>query len=449
MNRRIIAASRALCVILGVCGLLGCASQNEDDDSSRQRVPDAKTGSSREDIPDADSMNIHSVDNKEFYIMRVHDDYLEIPGTCNLVYKDTGEYPDLEDGEIARVVADVAIYNGGVAGYTGNSFIKELKETEKLTFHEADNVLDIPDIADGDFEYDKRLLKYQKGDDLYLVVLGDLYVDIYQNGTFYGKYERDAYDDAAQGFYEILAGGRGESAGGTEGTAVPEFSEKEILNMSEDDLLHYGDLAADHLLADVRIPHPVVEAYDIEFDGSSPRLGRAADYSAADEAEAWDIARGSWEAMESTNNSWKNIRLLGDNGKYWFFECDNYFEGEFNLIDTLMVYHKDYFNAEKGQFLSAVDENSLRSFFACRDMNRTIDPRTCIGEFMDEDDEGLYFRRYYLHISYGDWGVCDTVYLDMEEWRITPDGVIDNVDDPLHKQLRESEIPWRENESPM
>ena len=207
-----------VCLIMVIAGLTGCISgevktddrgnydqeRSSNDQERSSNISDPAGDYDHSNI--ADWMDITSESDKEFYIMRVRGDYFEIPGTCLSVFDGNGGYPDLEEGEIARVVADVDIYDGGVAGYMGNSFIKELKDVEKLEYRDAIDTLNIPDITEGDFEYAKKLLKYEDENGVYLIVPNQEYVDIYLNGSFFDKYELKKDGDDTQRFFEILAG---------------------------------------------------------------------------------------------------------------------------------------------------------------------------------------------------------------------------------------------------
>ncbi len=115
-------------IFLSSCG--GSDSEAESSEAtSKVQAATSETGYI------ADALDISNKKDAEFYIMRVNDDYIQIPGTCNWIYlTQGGVYPNLRNGQIAKVTADVEIYDGGEAGYMGNYFIKELKDSVILQY---------------------------------------------------------------------------------------------------------------------------------------------------------------------------------------------------------------------------------------------------------------------------------------------------------------------------
>ena len=138
----------------------------------------------------ADAMSITPEKDKEFIVMRVNDDYREISRNCDWVYLESGgEYPPLENGQVARVKADVAIYGGGIRGYTGNIFIRKLKKYEVLEYKEVLKILEIPDCENRSTSGGEKLLKYQTLDRCYFVVINRQYIEVYQDGVFVKEYD--------------------------------------------------------------------------------------------------------------------------------------------------------------------------------------------------------------------------------------------------------------------
>lgn len=154
----------------------------------------------------ADTMSIKSQDDVEFYIMRVNDDYLEIPNECKFIYLDkAGTYPELENGQIAKVTADVDIYDGGEAGYSGNYFIKELKSSEVLQYSDVVKDAELPIATETDkMEYGKHMLQYQLHDDLYFIVLNRQYVDVYLDEESFLEYEWSGLDNVLSPFFDMI-----------------------------------------------------------------------------------------------------------------------------------------------------------------------------------------------------------------------------------------------------
>lgn len=143
-----------------------------------------------EDMYVADAMSSEKENNKSFYLMRVKDDYLEIPGECKEVYTECDAvFPELEDGQIVYVTADVTIVDGGEAGYMGNIFIDKLISYEKLAYSDVCQTLDISDLHDVSFAYANHMVSYIDGDKYYLCVLNRQYVEVYENGKPYMEYD--------------------------------------------------------------------------------------------------------------------------------------------------------------------------------------------------------------------------------------------------------------------
>ena len=151
-----------------------------------------------------DDLDITYEQDKEFYILKLKDDYLEIPGMCNWVYEEKeGNLPELTDGQIALVIADVAILNGGEAGYTGNLSIEELKSYTILDYQEFLERTDIPNAQDQTFEYQTRILSYQDSNKNYLVVLDGQYVEVYLDGSCVMEYEWSEGEELKPFFAEV------------------------------------------------------------------------------------------------------------------------------------------------------------------------------------------------------------------------------------------------------
>ena len=152
----------------------------------------------------ADDMSVNSKSNAEFYIMKVNNDYLEIPGKCNFIYLDTdGAYPELENGQVARVTADIDVYDGGEAGYTGNYFIKQLHDSVILQYKDVVENVDVPIATETEeMKYERHMLQYQLDDDLYFIVLNRQYIDVYLNEEMFIEYELSSLDNKLSPFFE-------------------------------------------------------------------------------------------------------------------------------------------------------------------------------------------------------------------------------------------------------
>ena len=154
----------------------------------------------------ADAMSVSSMDDAAFYVMRVNDDYLEIPGACKFVYlSEGGTYPKLENGQIAKVTADIDIYDGGEAGYMNNIFIKDLKEATVVSYGEVADDLSIPEATiEERMNYGKHMLQYRQDEDLYFIVLNRKYIDVYLNEELFIEYQWKEYGNILDPFFEKI-----------------------------------------------------------------------------------------------------------------------------------------------------------------------------------------------------------------------------------------------------
>lgn len=146
----------------------------------------------------ADDMTVTYENDKEFIVLKVKDDYMEISGNCQDVYlSEGGAYPALSDGQAARIKADVEIYDGGEAGYAGNLFIEDLKDYEIMDYKEVVEKLELPDCVRGEdhYQWGEWLCKYQVNDKYYFVVLNGMYIEVYFDGEFIKEYDWTSLED--------------------------------------------------------------------------------------------------------------------------------------------------------------------------------------------------------------------------------------------------------------
>ena len=211
--------------------------------------------------------------------------------------------------------------------------------------------------------------------------------------------------------------------------------------MSEPAFCYYGNLAAENLLGDAATPNLLRSDFDLKEEDGYRVIGRSAERSAADADTAWDVAEEYWKPLG--RNTFENIRPLAETEEFFLFAADHYYDGSFSMIDTVQVYKADYYDAEKSVACFELNEENFRHFIAYGTVEPVGGTEYCIGEYVTEDEEKLSLRRYQLHISYGDYGVNDEVYLDVQEWQIRKaDAVVSFIGE---NGLRAAEIPYRYN----
>ena len=432
----ILSVALLMTVFLAACG----TEKEEDWDwASHSATPTTAVRSSGGDTSIADELFVTAEKGKEFYVMRVKDSYLEIPGSCkNILLGANGEYPEMEDGQIVRVVADVYFLNGGVAGYCNNISIEELISSTDVDYTEALSQLSIPDAGTTVMDYNNKLLRYDIGGRVFLITVNEQYIEAYTEEGPYMEYEYNATrDDRLEPFFEQVA--REDASAGA--MILPDLSEDEILNMSDADFWYYGNLAAEHLLGDAATPNLLRSDFGLYEEDGYRVIGRSAERSAADSDAAKEAAEEYWKPLGK--NTFEDIRLIAETDEFRLFAADHYFDGKFSMIDTLQVYKTDYYDAESSVAGFALDEENFRHFIAYGTADPVAGSECCIGEYVTEDEEKLSLRRYQLHISFGDYGVNDEVYLDVREWQIRKaDAVVSFIGETW---LREAEIPYRIN----
>ena len=169
----------------------------------------------------ADGLSIEYAKDMEFLVMRVGEEYLLMPGASQRMFLgDCAEDVQATDGQILRVVADADIYNGGEAGYMRDVFLKKVKETTNVTYQEAIEKLEFPDVEGASFRWGEHVVKSCEDDYVFLIVLYCKEVSVYLDGQLLLRYEIDRDQDILPPFYDYLKSFSGdvefEQAGGGE-----------------------------------------------------------------------------------------------------------------------------------------------------------------------------------------------------------------------------------------
>lgn len=196
--------------LLGVCACKARSSEQETTHVNRGSEGQKLISESNPLV--CDDMEVWRQPDREFFMMRIGSDYIEIPHECNFVYlTGSSQYPAMEDGQIVRVVADVEIAYGGIAGYLGNLFIKEIKSVEPVDYRYVIDRLEVPDAMEQEFEFDERMLAYEAEDQVSgkkgpaLIILSRNYVYEYVDGTCV---EKEKYGEKDPSDYMMIFTGR-------------------------------------------------------------------------------------------------------------------------------------------------------------------------------------------------------------------------------------------------
>ena len=102
----------------------------------------------------SDSLTVYKELDKEFYMFRAGNKYYEfrrIDGylTIEDMYDtENSDIPDMNDGDLMKVTADVDIYYGGISGSNHSIKINKLKSADLMDYNQIIDLLEIDDIAD-------------------------------------------------------------------------------------------------------------------------------------------------------------------------------------------------------------------------------------------------------------------------------------------------------------
>ncbi|MBQ8927907.1 MAG: hypothetical protein IJ055_06505 [Oscillospiraceae bacterium] len=135
----------------------------------------------------ADRMHVTQLDNDSFILCRVGEMYVDASDACRQVYLlEDASYPPLQDGEFAQVRADVTVYEGGEAGFTGNRFLRVVHGYTALTPQTACDLLKVPEY---DASQSSPLTVYRDNGALLCIFLYQGAYRIYRDGSFVGTYD--------------------------------------------------------------------------------------------------------------------------------------------------------------------------------------------------------------------------------------------------------------------
>ncbi|MCR4586146.1 MAG: hypothetical protein K5686_10540 [Lachnospiraceae bacterium] len=144
------------------------------------------------DIEDAISNS--SAEDLEFIMIRIKDEYFDIRRNdaylrLHSVYTNGADYPEIEEGTCARIVADVDICDGGIAGYQHDYFLKDVKSCVPLTYDEVAAELELHDAGDTNISMYDHVLIYHYGGSSYLLCVYQDKNEAYKDGEFFAEYD--------------------------------------------------------------------------------------------------------------------------------------------------------------------------------------------------------------------------------------------------------------------
>ena len=227
---------------------------------------------------------------------------------------------------------------------------------------------------------------------------------------------------------------------------VSDLTEEEILHLTDEEILAYGELIKQHRLVSVEEPNYLIEEFGLDTYqvGEETRnyrdIGVVARKSASTLDEAYEVANiefnncGRFSNLEeylSGDNErvhfYDDIRILAENDDLWIFMAEQYGSGEYIKRVTAIIYKRDYYDEETHTAYFDPSEESVRRFFISRARRLPIN-EYCIGEYVNynEEDGGYYYTQYYLSIGSFESDIeyyCIT--LRCRYSRITSDGFVE------------------------
>ena len=204
MIRRRIMRNRgkALMLAVAMCGLAACGvDPGEKSEGGPEIEPgtenvsvagtSAGTVAGGDDV--ADGMSASTVEKEEFTMIRIKEEYFDIRRRgdwleLHNVYTYGADYPELDEGGCAKVVADVDVYSGGAAGYMNDYYLRNVKSWDPVTYDDIAAEFELPDAGETNINMYNHMLVYHDGGDCYLICLYQDMVEVYKDGEVFAEY---------------------------------------------------------------------------------------------------------------------------------------------------------------------------------------------------------------------------------------------------------------------
>ena len=207
---------------------------------------------------------------------------------------------------------------------------------------------------------------------------------------------------------------------GENGIITPEYTENEILNMSDEELFYLGLLESDGRLASVA---EYVDFEDMVLEEGFRYVGFAAKDPAENEEEAREKAEEEWDKY--SKRDYYSIYLVAETDEYWVF-VNGWSSHPGEIREYVVVYKQDYYETKDSWPAFELTEDFVRNYMAYTYPEGMWD-YIYIGEYIIPDKDDLIFRRYWVN---GDELEGEYVYqatLGCDEWRFYSDGTVEYV----------------------
>lgn len=135
----------------------------------------------------AKNKNIN-IKNKEIYIIKCGEEYLYTERWRKII-NFTPETP-MNDGDCAKILADVTYLIGGCSGLDYEMEIKELKQFKVVNYNEVFSD-EIPDYEDESFKEYDNLRKCNINNKYFFILKDDNRYVVYSDGEKFGVYDGD------------------------------------------------------------------------------------------------------------------------------------------------------------------------------------------------------------------------------------------------------------------
>ncbi len=434
-------------VILPIVSLLllnGCTDSKTDNDVISNQPPQETNVATENDIAEddeqetSDKPQTNAEKYKDFFDILQEKDK-EFYVICGRIYHDTetgahvrGNFPEMEYGQGARIVADVDIFLSPGTNIADYIEVMELKSFDLMSISEIADIVNPPEVADaGDyndvdfFPYSYNglyFLRYSENEDVYYILLDNVFYDVFKNGEKFLCYTNpilSRFSDPLSPFRCSISLGYL----GTGTTLTPCLTDEQIMNFTDDEIMFLGALDGKKKLNG--LPSPLFNRGDRHFEEGYKYCGIAADRPASDYEEALRIAEENWTITDDEDFNYGQIYLLKETEEYWFFQrAVGGYTGAYST-ENLVVYKNDYYDKKEEWPSFELTEEFINNFLALQDLE--YDWGVCIGKYYIEDDSGITFRQYYIN-SYAEMEVnprdVEYAYLGIDEWYFFKNGEV-------------------------
>ncbi len=381
------------------CLFTGCGSENKTDDLSQNM--------GREEIRDDNFIHTEESDRK-LYVIEGNKGATEIFEGGMVI----GE-PEMYYGQAACIIADVEIKTNKNDEGLKYITIREVKSFQPMKMSEIAEVIEPVEVQKGVY-YKEHFLAYTEGEEIYYIVNNRPYVNIFKGDRTFMSYSiSSTYKDPLEAFWIRLSLGDA----GDNWTIVTDYTEDEILNLTDDEIYFLGFMESKGRLESVS---ECVENENMVLEEGYMYIGFAAEKPAGNIDEAQKIAAAEWK--KQTEHEYYDVYLLGETDEYWLFTRN---VGTVVGKDKqyMVVYKEDYYETKDSWPSFELNEDFVRNYMAYTYAERFAD--TYIGEYIIPDKDDLIFRRYSVMGEVMDDDRVDQATLGCDEWRFYSDGTVE------------------------